>query len=178
LTASPLSSLLVNFLPTSVCSTYKPDTIRVMKKQSDSDSNVKCATVQFYGNNHNSQFDSWIRLKFYVESSDMLSYLRLNFQVNRSLERHGNTGQQRLYKFCYLLPFDLWTSYLVRILFLQGCDSWFWEFPSSTRICNELQYNLQVWQGFINVLESFSYKDSLFILATQGKKGWWYLMTN
>jgi len=26
-----------------------------------------------------------------------------------------------------------------------------------------------VWQGFINVLESFSYKDSLFILAT--KKG-------
>jgi hypothetical protein len=28
-----------------------------------------------------------------------------------------------------------------------------------------------VWQGFINVLESFSYKDSLFILATKkGKK--------
>jgi len=27
------------------------------------------------------------------------------------------------------------------------------------------------WQGFINVLESFSYKDSLFILATKkGKK--------
>jgi hypothetical protein len=47
----------------------------------------------------------------------------------------------------------------------------FWEFPSSTRIFNELQYNLQVWQGFINVSESFFYKDSLFILATQGKKG-------
>jgi hypothetical protein len=42
----------------------------------------------------------------------------------------------------------------------------FWEFPSSTKIFNELQYNLQVWQGFINVSESFSYKDSLFILAT------------
>jgi hypothetical protein len=28
-----------------------------------------------------------------------------------------------------------------------------------------------VWQGFINVSESFSYKDSLFILATKkGKK--------
>jgi len=27
-----------------------------------------------------------------------------------------------------------------------------------------------VWQGFINVSESFSYKDSLFILATK-KKG-------
>jgi hypothetical protein len=27
-----------------------------------------------------------------------------------------------------------------------------------------------VWQGFINVLESFSYKDSLFILATKRKE--------
>jgi hypothetical protein len=35
-----------------------------------------------------------------------------------------------------------------------------------------LQYNFQVWQGFINVSESFSYKDSLFILAKQGKKEW------
>jgi hypothetical protein len=26
------------------------------------------------------------------------------------------------------------------------------------------------WKGFINVLESFSYKDSLFILATTRKK--------
>ncbi|KAL3566427.1 hypothetical protein D5086_031842 [Populus alba] len=65
-------------------------------------------------------------------------------QVNRSSGRHPNTGQQRLYGFCYLLPFDLWTSYLIRILFLQGCGSWFWEFPSSTRIFNELQYNLLV----------------------------------
>ena len=102
----------------------------------------------------------------------MLSYYGLRFQVNWSLGSHHNTGQQRLYEFCYLLPFDLWTSYLVRILFLQGCGSWLWEFPSSTSIFNELQYNLQVWQGFSNVLESFSYKDSLFILATQGKNGW------
>jgi hypothetical protein len=98
--------------------------------------------------------------------------------VNRCLERTCKIGQNRLYEFCYLLPFDLWTSYLIRILFLQGCGSLFWEFPSSTRIFNDLQYNLQVWQGFINVSESFSYKDSLSILATQGKKGWWYLMTN
>jgi hypothetical protein len=27
-------------------------------------------------------------------------------------------GQNRLYEFCYLLPFDMWTSYLARILFL------------------------------------------------------------
>jgi hypothetical protein len=32
-------------------------------------------------------------------------------------------------------------------------------------------------QRFINVLESFSYKDSLFIPATQGKKGSCSLMT-
>jgi hypothetical protein len=100
----------------------------------------------------------------------MLSYLKLNFQVNQILERHRNIGQQRLYEFCYLLPFDLWTSYLARILFLQGYDSLFWESPSSTRIFNGLQYNFQVWQGFINVSISFSYKNSLFILATTSKE--------
>jgi hypothetical protein len=55
-----------------------------------------------------------------VESPDMLSYLVFKFQVNQSLGRHRNTCQQRLYEFCYLLPFDLWTSYLARILFLKG----------------------------------------------------------
>jgi hypothetical protein len=84
-----------------------------------------------------------------------------------TLGRHHDTGQQRLYEFCYLLPFNLWTSYLVRILFLKGCDSLFWESPSSTKIFNGLQHSFQVWQGFINVSESFSYKDSLFILATR-----------
>jgi hypothetical protein len=44
--------------------------------------------------------------------------------------------------------------------------SWFWEFPSSTRIFNGLQDSFQARQGFINVSESFCYKDSLFILAT------------
>jgi hypothetical protein len=82
-----------------------------------------------------------------------------------------------MYGFCYLLPFDLWTFYLTRILFLQWCNILFWEFPSSTRIFNGLQHNLQVWQWFINVPKSFSYKDSLFILAIQGKKSWWYLKT-
>jgi hypothetical protein len=33
------------------------------------------------------------------------------------------------------------------------------------------------WQGFINVSESFSYKDSLFVLITQGKNGRWNFMT-
>ena len=101
-----------------------------------------------------------------MESSDM-SYVGLEFQVNRSSGRHRNMGQQRLYEFCYLLPFDLWTSYLARILFLKGCGSLFWESPIFTKIFNGLQHSFQVWQGFINVLESFSYKDSLFILATK-----------
>ena len=85
---------------------YKADTIQ---ERSNSDFDVKCATMQFYNNNHNSQSDHWIRLKMYMESLDMFSYLGLKFQINRSLERHCNTDQQRLYEFCYLLPFDLWT---------------------------------------------------------------------
>jgi hypothetical protein len=71
----------------------------------------------------------------------MLSYLGLKFQVNRSSERHPNTGQQRLCEFCYLLPFDLWTFFLARILFLKGCGSLFWKYPNSTRIFNGLQYS-------------------------------------
>jgi hypothetical protein len=64
-------------------------------------------------------------MKFYVESPDMFSYLGLKFQVNRILERHQNMGQQRLYEFYYLLPFDLWTFYLARILFVKGCGNLF-----------------------------------------------------
>jgi len=33
-----------------------------------------------------------------------------------------------------------------------------------------LQYSFQVWQRLINVSESFSYKDSLFILVTTRKE--------
>ena len=133
----------------------KPRTDTIQER-SNSDFDVKCATILFYRNIHNSQFDRWIKLNFYVESPDMVSYLGLKFQVNRSLGRHRNTGQQRLYEFCYLLPFDLWTSYLARIIFLKGCGSLFWESPISTKIFNGLQHCFQVWQGFINVLESFS----------------------
>jgi hypothetical protein len=69
------------------------DTIWATKKQSDSDSDVKCATVQFYNNNHNSQSDRWIELKFYVQPPDILSYLGLQFQVNQSSGRHRNTSE-------------------------------------------------------------------------------------
>jgi hypothetical protein len=50
-------------------------------------------------------------------------------------------GQQRLYEFCYLLSFDLWTSYLARILFLKGCGSLFWKSTNSTKIFNGLQHS-------------------------------------
>ena len=55
-----------------------------IQERSNSDFDVKCATIQFYGNRHNSQFDRWIGLKVYVVSPDMLSYLGLKFQVNQS----------------------------------------------------------------------------------------------
>ena len=127
---------------------------------------------------HNFKSNRWIELKLYQKILEVFVYVGIHFQGNPHSKRTCNIGPNRLYEFCYLLSFDLWTFYLARILFLQGCGSLFWKFPSSTKIFIELQYNLQVWQGFINVLESFSYKDSLLILATQGKKGWWYLMTS
>ena len=97
-------------------------------------------------------------------------FLLTCFHVNQSLGRHHNMGQHRLYKFCYLLPSDLWIFYLAGVLFILEYDSFFWESPSSTRIFNGLQYSFQVWQWFINVSKFFSYKDSLFILATTRKE--------
>jgi len=82
----------------------------------------------------------------------MLSYLRLKLQVNWSLKRYHNTGQQRLYEFGYLLPFNLWISSLAKILFLQGCGSWFLEFPRLAMIFNGQQHSFHVWYGLhINV---------------------------
>jgi hypothetical protein len=115
--------------------------VDTIQARSNSDFDIKCATIQFYGNSHNSRSDRWIRLKVYIDSPDMFFDLGFTFQVNRSSGRHHDTCQQRLYEFCYLLSFDLWTSYLARILFLKGCGSLFWEYPNSTRIFNKLQYS-------------------------------------
>jgi hypothetical protein len=51
-----------------------------MKNQLSSDFDIKCITVQFHGNSHNSQSDRWIELTFYVESPNRLSYLGVTFQ--------------------------------------------------------------------------------------------------
>jgi hypothetical protein len=143
------------------------DTIQA---RSNSDFDVKSAPIQFYGNSHNSQSGRWIELQVYVESPDMLSYFNLKFQVNCSLGRHRNTGQQRLYEFCYLLHFDLWTSYLARILFLKGCGSLFWKSPNSPEIFNGLQHSFHVWQGFINVQNPFLTRIPYSSSLQKGKK--------
>jgi hypothetical protein len=118
------------------------DTIQA---RSNSDFDVKCATIQFYGNNYNYQSNRWIKLKFYMKYPDMLSYLVFKLRIHQSSGRHRKTGQQRLYEFCYLLPFDLWTSYLARILFLKGCGNLFCKSPNSPKIFNGLQHSFHVW---------------------------------
>ena len=150
-------------------SSHKGSISDTIQERSNSDFDVKCATIHFYSNSHNFQFNHWIELTVYLKSPDMFFYIGLKFHVNRSLGRHINTGQQRLYEFCYLFLFDLWTSYLVRILFLKGCGNLFWKSTNSTKIFNGLQHSFQVWQGFIIISESFFYKDSLFILTTKRK---------
>jgi hypothetical protein len=65
--AKTLSLIPINDLRMTHLEEGGNDTIRATKKQSDSDSDVKCATVQFHSNNHNSQSNHWIGMKFYVE---------------------------------------------------------------------------------------------------------------
>ena len=131
---APLTKLLA-----SAISSAKP-----IKARSDLDYGIKNFTVQFYTIEHNSKSNSWIKLKLYQKISDVFVYVGVNFQVNRSSGRTCDISQNRLYKFCYLLSFELWTFYLVKILFLQGCDNLFWKFYNFTKIFNGLQYNFQV----------------------------------
>ena len=109
------------------------------QERSDSDFGIKFSTVQFYAIEHNFKSNHWIKLKLYQKILEVFVYVGVNFQMNWSSERTCNIGQNRLYEFCYLLSFDLSTSYLARILFLKGCGNLFWEFSSSTKIFNELQ---------------------------------------
>ena len=74
--------------------------------KSDSGFGVKVSTVQFYAIEHNFKFNRWIELKLYQNIPEIFVYIEVHFQVNRSLEKTCDIGQNRLYKFCYLLPFD------------------------------------------------------------------------
>ena len=91
----------------------------MIQERSNLNFGVKRATIQFYDNNYNSQSNRQTDLKFYVKSPDILSYIGLKLHVNRRSRKHRNIGQKRLYEFCYLFSFNLWTSYLTRILFLK-----------------------------------------------------------
>ena len=61
--AKELSIQLVGDLRTNHLEERGNDTIQ---ERSHSDFDIKCATIQFYGNSHNSQSGRWIQLKFYV----------------------------------------------------------------------------------------------------------------
>jgi hypothetical protein len=39
---------------------FYSNNVDMIQERSNSYSDVKCATIQFYGNNHNSQSDRWI----------------------------------------------------------------------------------------------------------------------
>jgi hypothetical protein len=98
------------------------------------------------------------------------------------------------YKFYFLLSFDLWTFYFEKILFLmiqRYSTTYVLKFPNFTRIFNCQLHSFLFLQGYLIVIyivskcgknslmfqNLFSYNDSLFILTTQEKKSWWYLMT-
>jgi hypothetical protein len=80
------------------------DTIQV---RSNMDFGVTFPTIQFYANKHNSKSDRWIKLKLYQKIPEVCFYVRVNFQVNQRYEKTCDIGQNRLYEFCYLIPFDI-----------------------------------------------------------------------
>ena len=56
------------------------DTIQERVEQGNSDSSIIVPTVQFYGNNHNSESDHWNGFKIYTEFSRILFYVGVNFR--------------------------------------------------------------------------------------------------
>jgi hypothetical protein len=80
--------------------------------RSDSDFGVKVSSVQFYAIEHNFKSNRWIELKLYQKIPEVFVYVGVHFQENPHSKRTCNISPNRLYEFCYLLPFDLWTFYL------------------------------------------------------------------
>ena len=116
-----------------------------LQARSDSDFGVKFSTFQFYAIEHNFKSNRLIDLKLYQMILKVFFYVGVKVQGIGVQKRLAIEVKKWLYVFCYLLSFDLWTFYLVRILFLKGCGSLFWKFSSSTRIFNELKHNFQEW---------------------------------
>ena len=78
------------------------DTTQTM---SDSYFGVRVSTVQFYTIKHNFKSNRQIELKLYHKIPEVFVYVGVHFQVNPFLKRTCDIGHNRLYKFCYLLPF-------------------------------------------------------------------------
>ena len=55
------------------------DMIDARIEQTNSNFSVIISIIQFYANEHNFQFDNWIKLKFYEESPNIIFYLKLKF---------------------------------------------------------------------------------------------------
>jgi hypothetical protein len=70
---SPLAELAASSIPkiplvSRLLKTFLMAYIDMIQERSNSNFDVKCATIQFYSNSHNSQADLWIELKFYMVS--------------------------------------------------------------------------------------------------------------
>ena len=85
-----------------------------IQERSNSDFDVKSASIQFYGNNHNSQSDRWIGLKVYMESSDMLSYVGLEWsiRVREGIKTQVNRGCTNfVIYFLLTYGFSIWLGF-------------------------------------------------------------------
>jgi hypothetical protein len=133
------------------------DTIRAVKSQSDTDFDVKCATIQFHGNNHNSQSYHWIKLKVYIESPNTFSYLGLTFRSIRA--RKGiailvNRGCMNFVIYFLLTCELIWLGFFSYKDMAAGFGNFL------VRIFNRQQHSFHVWYGlYINV-------ESLWCLET------------
>jgi hypothetical protein len=81
-----------------------------MKKQSDSDFDVNCVTVQFYRNSHNSQFDNRIEILRGVSSHVFLPWIKILGQSKsrKALQYWSTKGVQiLLFTFFWLVDFLL-----------------------------------------------------------------------
>jgi hypothetical protein len=61
----------------------------MIQLRSNSDFDVKCATIQFYDNSHNLQSDRWIELKLYMECQSEFG----------KASKHGSTEAVRILLF-------------------------------------------------------------------------------
>jgi hypothetical protein len=89
--------------------------VDTFQERSNSDFDIKCATIQFYGNSHNSQSNRWIELTFYEEPTHMLSYLGLKFEVIgvwKGIETQVNRGYMNfVIYFLFTRVLSIWLGF-------------------------------------------------------------------